>query len=132
MDSPTIFDRTTVGQVRRLVDNIISHAPELESRALKAMQLLLTRRVAPNDDGSFEVLGISGKPYTVDLSADSQVCTCPDQSHRAPEFKGSRWCGHALAVLIYTRLGRSRPNARVARIATFRRQVTRRPTRKAA
>jgi hypothetical protein len=131
MRTPDVYQSTTLEQLQALVAHIAAQCPELASRAERAAHILLAGKVASLGGDRYQVTNSEGDgTYTVDQLAET--CECKDREHRAPEWKGSKWCKHLLAVLLLRHLGASRPSARLERIARFRPAVTRRPLRKAA
>src|SRR5690349_7004245 len=93
---------TTLEQLRREVERVSIKAPELAERAERAAAIIAAGKVAYLGDGRYEVIGSEPRAYVVDSAA--RTCPCKDHQHRAPEFKGSRWCKHLLAVFMLAAL----------------------------
>ena len=132
MRTPDTYQRTTIAELQALVARAAEKVPELGARPEKAATILLSGKVAAIDVDTYEVVSSDGTDaYLVDHAAGT--CPCPDFKHRAPTVNGAKLCKHRLAVIFLRRLGTpsTRPSARAARVATFRR-VTRRQLRKAA
>ena len=117
MRTPDTYQSSTLADLRRIVRRIAEAAPELAARAEAAGAIVLAGKVAEHPE-HFEVLGSGEQAYTV--TVDARNCTCPDFAHRGVEFKGRKFCKHALSVLILCRLTAPRPSSRSARVATFR------------
>jgi hypothetical protein len=126
-----VTKHTTLSELQALVAHIATRCPELASRAERAGHILLAGKVASLGADRYRVTNSEGDgTYTVDQLAET--CECKDCEHRAPEWRGARWCKHLLAVLLLRHLGAPRPSARLERVRRFRPAVTRRPLRKAA
>ena len=133
MSTPTAIQGTTIDQLQRLVSRIAVHGPEFAARAEKAVLIIMAGKLNPLGGDTFEVVGCEPAPYVVDALAET--CECKDFARRAPEYKGAGSCKHLLATLLYRHLstrGERRSRGRLARVATFRPGVARRPVRRAA
>jgi hypothetical protein len=119
--------RSTVGELHGLARNIVEQCPELEGRVARAVAILLLGKCSPISETTFEVLGTEATPYTVDVAAET--CSCADFQHRAPEYKGAKWCKHRVSVCLLRKLGGRRESARAARLSTFRPACVRRAQR---
>jgi uncharacterized Zn finger protein len=119
--TPDIHESTSLIVLQRYVRSMVKRCPDLEARAEKAAALLMLGKVQPLGPLSFQVQGCEPDPYAVDLTA--HTCTCPDQKHRAPEYRGARWCKHLLACVLLERLAdraRRREQRRANRVQAYR------------
>jgi hypothetical protein len=64
----------------------------MNARLSKALRIILDARLTPNSDGSFTVLGSTGKQYRV-----SETCSCPQGS----QYGRTKYCQHLVAVRVY-------------------------------
>jgi hypothetical protein len=131
MNTPDVYQSTTLEQLRALVAHVSEQCPALATRAEKAAHILLANKCAPITETRYEVTASDGsgfETYAVDVQAE--YCPCKDREYRGVEWNGGRWCKHLLSVLMLRKLGtRSRPSARLERVRRFRPAATRRPAR---
>ncbi len=80
-------------------------------RAERALTILATGRLREVTPEHFEAMGCGEQPYTITTRGDAQACTCPDFTHKAPEYAGRKWCKHSLAVAMYYLLVKAEPKA---------------------
>jgi len=133
MSPPSFLQSTSLLDLRRLIDLVSATCPPLADRSTKAGTLLMAGRVTPLRPDAFEVRGSASEPYTVDLLAET--CSRPDFQHRAPEFKGSRWCKHLLGALMFGQQAKRsvrRGARRLGRLRTYRVKRSRRPIHRSA
>jgi hypothetical protein len=121
------YESSTLRDLQRLVERIVEQAPGLASRARLAAGILANGKLSTADGVVFEAVASDDATlYRVDLSSDELGCECGDYRHRGiRDPRGRKACKHTIAGVLFNRLGRSRPSARAARIARFRRPVAR-------
>jgi hypothetical protein len=131
MRTPDTYKSSTLEQLQVLVERIVEQSPELASRARSAAGILSNGKLSTADGVIFEaVASDDATVYAVDLGSDERGCTCRDYEYRGiPDPRGRKSCKHTIAGVLFNKLGRSRPSARVARLATFRPADRRRPAR---